>query len=576
MSENLLDSFFHKRLNEVSMRILEMAGHFLDVNTLFIAVNDHKQNTFLHVSNKNEILASVGDSLPYYDTYCSLVELNNGSSLYIQDITTHPLTRQLAVTNNLGSGSFCGVPIYLKNNEMYGTICALDRNHFALTSEQLYLLETLGQFLSYIIELEQSHLTDSLTDLFNRTFLHEYMKEWEASEASIQSLGFLFLDLDRFKQVNDTYGHEAGDELLVQFSRRLQECFPARYPAARISGDEFLMIMPGETRDSILSMLQESEETLRTPFMINGTALHLSFSAGISVYPDDGDDWKQILKQADISMYQAKHAGRNKVFYYEKAMDADFLQKMSIEQDLHRAIEWNELKLVFQPQFHLHTGEMTGMEALLRWHHPKFGIVPPLQFIKTAEENGLIVPIGEWVVEEVCRIIQRWEAANMPIYPVSINVSTRQLQNDFVSFLERMLSKYDIPSSMINIELTESFLADSTAFAVLNQFQDLCVDIAIDDFGTGFSSLSYLERFPVQFIKIDQSFIQRMLDSKKQTDIVHSIIVMAHALEAKTIAEGVETSEQAALLKQLGCDWAQGYHFSQPVNEEELRSLLKR
>ncbi|WP_370663305.1 putative bifunctional diguanylate cyclase/phosphodiesterase [Massilia mucilaginosa] len=388
----------------------------------------------------------------------------------------------------------------------------------------------------------------------------------------------MFVDLDRFKFVNDTLGHEAGDAMLRVLGERLKSAVGEADTVARMGGDEFVVVLPGDPGTGAgLRVLQRITEVIAEPLLIQAHEFFVTCSLGVAVYPDDGATAETLTKHADIAMYRAKELGRNNYQFYCPAMNARTLERLRIEADLRHALERSELVLHYQPQIDVASGGIVGMEALLRWEHPVLGLVSPLRFIGLAEEMGLIIPIGAWVIRTACRQNMAWQKAGLGKLRMAVNLSARQFTGkDLLQSVADALEESGLAARYLELELTESMVMSDvdSAITILRRLKELGVHIAIDDFGTGYSSLSYLRRFPIDVLKVDQSFVADISLGADGAAIVVSIISLAHSLRLKVIAEGVETAEQLAFLREHGCDEVQGYFFSRPVGALEFEHLL--
>ncbi|MDP2785113.1 MAG: EAL domain-containing protein [Sulfurimicrobium sp.] len=419
---------------------------------------------------------------------------------------------------------------------------------------------------------------DTLTELPNRTqFMDMLNQTIDRARDKGQTFALLFLDLNRFKNVNDTLGHDVGDRLLIAAGRRIRHSVRADDSVARFGGDEFTVLMEdlaGATAALVAS--QNICFALATPFEIDGLDIYVSASIGISVYPADGMDGNTLLKHADSAMYLAKKNNSGHEFY-EPGMEAKISDHVQMEGALRRAEGRNELLLYYQPKAVLATGALSGMEALVRWKHPEFGPVSPARFIPLAEETGLIVSIGAWVLRTACTQAKIWADAGMPL-AVAVNLSGVQLrQRDFVDSVRAVLAETGLAPALLELEITESVLMEQAeeTLSTLHQLKEIGVRLAIDDFGTGYSSLSYLKRFPVDTLKIDQSFVRDVTSDPDDAALVTGIIALAHSLRLKVVAEGVETAEQRDFLVRSDCDFIQGYLLSQPVPPEVFeRNML--
>jgi len=420
---------------------------------------------------------------------------------------------------------------------------------------------------------------DSLTDLPNRLLLQDRMAQAIAQARRHQKqLALLFLDVDRFKNVNDSLGHDVGDHSLQTVAQRLLACVRSTDTVSRQGGDEFVVLLSEVTdaQDAAVSA-EKILAALSVPYEIDEHEVHLTVSIGIVTYPADGADTATLLKNADVAMYHAKESGRNNYQFFKPEMNAHAAARQSLENDLRHAIERNEFVLHYQPKVSLETGAVTGVEALVRWRHPIRGLVPTAQFISIAEDSGLIVPIGRWVLREGCRQARSWQDAGLPSVRVAINVSAVELRaKGFVTAVHDILTETRLEPRYLELELTETFLMqDSTSTSeVLLSLKEMGVRIALDDFGTGYSSLSYLRRFPIDIVKIDRSFVRDLTTDDDDASIVSAVISMGSRLHMEVVAEGVETREQLAFLQEQGCPEGQGYYFSRPMVPAECAKLL--
>lgn len=410
---------------------------------------------------------------------------------------------------------------------------------------------------------------DSLTELPNRLnfnlSLSKKMKDHD-------QLAVMFLDFDRFKLINDTYGHSFGDNLLKKVADRLKNLIEDQMVVSRQGGDEFIFIVPYKHLDEVERVAAEILKLFSNPFKVDQQEIFISTSIGISLYPHQSNNSEELLKQADISMYKAKQNGGNQFLFYEEHQQLEVIETLELENGLRKAIEQNELSLFYQPKVNIRSGQTYGVEALIRWNHPTLGIVSPMNFIPIAEKTGLIVPIGEWVLRTACEKAKMLLDQNIEIR-ISVNVSMVQLlQDNFVKTIADILSSVDLPAKFLELEITETVAMKHKEFTikVLSALKNMGVKLAIDDFGTGYSSLNYLKEMPIDIIKIDKSFIWDMKESKFDLTLIESIISVCHSLNLTVIAEGVETEEQYELLRMKDCDDVQGYLFSKPLPEKEL------
>jgi len=420
---------------------------------------------------------------------------------------------------------------------------------------------------------------DSLTDLPNRDLLNERINQAIAgAQRRHAPMAVLYLDLDRFKQINDSSGHAMGDRLLQAVAQRLRECVRASDTVSRLGGDEFVILLPEISHAQDAAVCAEKViEAIGTLFKIDGQELHVTVSIGIAVHPGDGAGLEALLQNADMAMYEAKAHGRNGLQFFRADLNSKASERQMLENGLRHAIARNELELRYQPIVNLTSGELSGVEALLRWHHPALGHVPPAEFISVAEESGLIVSIGQWVLRVACTQFSAWSRAGLPIPRLAVNISAVELRSrDFVAGVAAVLAQTRMEPHRLTLEPTETFIMqDSQATKlVLNSLRSLGVQLALDDFGTGYSSLSYLRRFPIDVLKVDQSFVRGLTSDSDDASVVSAVINMGKSLRMRVVAEGVETPEQLALLKQDGCSEAQGNLFCRALRAEEIERLL--
>ena len=380
--------------------------------------------------------------------------------------------------------------------------------------------------------------------------------------------------------VNDAYGHPFGDEVIKAISARLVATLSAGHTVARHGGDEFLILLD-DLHDvkQAHAIAEDIIDCIRPPLVLQGREIHLSVSVGVSSFPQDGRDSETLIKHADQAMYRAKHSGRNTYASFDPEMDEQMQERVNLEALLRLAPAAGQLRLAYQPKVNLHSGEIIGCEALVRWHHPQLGIIPPGKFIPVAEDSGLIVPISDWVLRTACTQAKAWSDAGLPPIPVAVNISAGQLlQQDLSVWALDMLEETGLAPQLLELELTESLIAQDVERMTANfdRLKAAGVKLSIDDFGTGYSNLSYLKNFRVDTLKIDQSFVQNMLDKVDDETIVRAVITLAHNLRLKVIAEGVETEEHCRILRAHNCDEIQGYYFSKPVSAQEFEEIIRQ
>jgi len=432
----------------------------------------------------------------------------------------------------------------------------------------------------YQEQLEYQANYDALTGLPNRNLLHDRLRQSVYAQRFVRSIGVVFLDIDHFKFVNDSLGHNTGDKLLQKVAERLLAAVRDGDTVARLGGDEFILILNDQTgQEVIYRAMQRIIGKVAEPIEIDGQELLVTASAGISLYPQDGPDVETLLKNADAAMYRAKEKGRNNFQFYTAEMNRQVNERLKLESSLRRALERNEFELYYQPRIHVGDGALVGCEALLRWQHPEMGLTLPERFIGLAEETGLIVPIGEWVIRTASTQARAWQKKGMPDITVSVNLSMRQFkQEGLAAAVDDALRSSGLDPKRLEMELTESLVMQDTeaAIRVLERLREIGVELSVDDFGTGHSSLSYLTRLPISALKIDQSFVQAVRGTGKSDEgiVAQAIISLAHNLKLKVVGEGVETAAQFDFLKQHACDEVQGYHFGRPMPAAEFAARL--
>ena len=432
----------------------------------------------------------------------------------------------------------------------------------------------------YQEQLEHQANYDVLTGLPNRNLLQDRLKRAVFAQRDARPIAVVFIDLDHFKFINDSLGHTQGDKLLAIIAERLASIVREGDTVARLGGDEFVLVLNDQNKeDVIFRAMQRVLNKVSEPMTIDGQELYITCSAGVSLYPADAPDVETLLKNADVAMYRAKEHGRNNFQFYTPEMNDLANERLALEHSLRRALERNELLLHYQPKVNLETGMIVGAEALLRWQHPEWGLIAPERFIPIAEETGLIVQIGAWVIRTACNQARLWQDAGLPPVVMSVNLSARQFrQESFVKVVTQILHETGLKPEQLEMELTESMLMHNAnaAISILAGLKSIGVRLSLDDFGTGYSSLSYLSRLPIDTLKIDRSFVQHIGDQDECDNgiLAQAIISLGHSLNLTVIAEGVETGEQLKFLKAHQCDEVQGFYFCKPTVAGEFAKML--
>jgi diguanylate cyclase (GGDEF)-like protein len=459
----------------------------------------------------------------------------------------------------------------------------------SIFEQYVHYLSSSELIRSYIFDITERKQTeqklkyqafhDLLTGLPNRAwFSKQLLISLEQAKRNQSAIAVIFLDLDGFKNINDTLGHSLGDQVLQQFAKRLVNCVRGGDTVARWGGDEFTILLPQikDVEDTI-KMAKRILDTLKQPFEIKEQQLYIKTSLGIAISPQDGEDSESLLKNADAALYRAKEKGRNRYQFYSSTITSKASLLLKLENLLHQAIEKNEFTLNYQPQVKLTTGEITGMEALLRWHHPDLGQIAPEKLISLAEQTDLIIPIGQWVLKTACLQNLTWQQMGLKPLPIAVNLSPRQFQQpNLVATIVQTLEETGLEPRYLEVEITETSIIQDEQFAaqIFQELRALGVSISLDDFGTGYSSLSYLQKFPFQTLKIDRTFVQALQNNPQDTAILSAMIVLGRICNLRVVVEGVETLQQLELLEKLHCEEVQGFWFSHPLKTEEATQLL--
>lgn len=420
---------------------------------------------------------------------------------------------------------------------------------------------------------------DTLTDLPNRRLYIQYVsKEINQAKRVHSQLAVMFLDLDHFKDINDTWGHDAGDLILLETAKRLEGCIRSGDLVARLGGDEFTILLTNiSNREEAALVAQRIRSSLQQPMEVIGQSFILSFSIGIALFPDDGENADDLLKRADTALYAVKSRGRDGYEFFDPTMEAKSLERILLENELRKAVQQEQFEIYYQPKMDIVTGQLTGMEALVRWIHPELGIIPPNRFIPIAEETGLIVPLGEWILRQACIQNKAWQKQGYAPLRVAVNLSVRQLhEKNLVDRIAGILEETQLAPQWLELEITESVLVKmEEATDMLQKIRERGIEISIDDFGTGYNSFSYIKNLPIDTIKIDASFIRDLHQNQESQAIVKAIVTVAQSLNLKVVAEGVELADQVEALSENGCDQGQGYLFSKPLPTGEFERYLQ-
>ncbi|WP_017729066.1 putative bifunctional diguanylate cyclase/phosphodiesterase [Halalkalibacterium ligniniphilum] len=551
----------------VAHDILTLLYETLEAKKIYISERDGSVFHFLYGIHQSNLIE--------YSSTAELVENKNLDRLLAWDGREELEERSLEIINN-GQRHVCK-PLYGTGKELFGTLTVEFAGDKPLHSSHSLLLMTMAKFLNYTLELRALTIRDTLTGLYNRYFLESYLHKMKNLLQTGYSL--IYFDLDDFKYINDSLGHSMGDKLLKQVSADLKEVF-SDYFVCRMGGDEFLIFLPWVTEQEVIEKnLGRLKEIFKTPYVINGYEIFLKASVGIASCPSDGETLEEMIRNADTAMYVAKKQGKSQAVYYHFTMNEGTMKRFELESYLNKALDYKEFELYYQPQIELKTGKILGAEALIRWNHPKLGIVSPDVFLELAEETNMITDIGDWVLKTACATCKEWVNQGFSDLKIGVNLSAKQfLQHDLVEKISNVLKEVDLSPHLLDIEITESVsMHDSKlVISILEDLKMLGVKISVDDFGTGYSSLAYLKNFPVDVLKIDRTFIRELKKDDQFEAIVNATIYLAHALRMRVIAEAVETEEQFRYLQERDCDEIQGYFVSKPLTKEEMSLFLEK
>jgi diguanylate cyclase (GGDEF)-like protein len=583
-------------LTDIIKTTISLANTAVESDTVHIAIpNDKRQTEFtVYSEDKNHIHGT--SNTTHHLSQEEIQFLIDKKTIRVRPGLANSAMLSAYLFNLLPENeqpNYVLVPVLLHNK--LSALLIFDFGKKSITDETLIQLREFGDRFAIALEkseweaqLYQKAHHDPLTQLPNRQLLQERLEQATKYAAREKySFALMFVDLDRFKTVNDSLGHSSGDLLLQQVSHRLVNIMRPEDTISRVGGDEFVILLATEhdihdTATTTNSLAHEILSTLSTPFEIKNDAIkreiRIGASIGVAIYPTDGDSAETLVKNADSAMYHAKAKGRNNVQFYSEQLNKEAMEMLTIETDLHKAIENNEFELYYQPKVACQSGEILGAEALIRWNHPTKGLVSPFYFIPLAEENGLIRYIGQWTLEQACKQNQTWQNLGLPPIKVSVNLSPKQFhQQDLVKLVQETIDKTGLNPIYLDLEIVESAAMSDIdeTIATVNQFREMGISVSIDDYGTGFSTLSYLKKFPVNVLKIDREFIKNLATDTGDQAIVASTVLLAHKLGLTVVAEGVEDDQQLALLRQTACDEIQGYYFSPPVPASKFEQHLK-
>ena len=570
-------------LDEVFETIVQAAARLLDVEMVSIRMTDSddpsRMRTPAHIGHPPELL----EALSYGPVFGASADATRGQGIVvIHDYPNAPRARPEAVAD--GVRALIAAPLR-EHDLVIGSLVMATRDprrRFSDVDQELVQAFTEHASLALAAartgETMRQALTDPLTGLANRVLFMDRLDLALARAArKVSSVSVVFIDLDRFKLVNDTLGHAAGDTLLIGVADRLRSCLRRGETAARLGGDEFAVLLEDAPDEVAAALVAERIATeLREPFMLDGREVFTTASIGIAV--GTVEDADTLLRHADVAMYRAKGRGKDRYEIFEPEMHAEVVDRLALESELRHAVTRDELELHFQPAFKLNSGEVLGVEALVRWNHPERGQLPPGMFIALAEESGLILPVGRWVLNEACRHASMWQE-RFPNLQMAINLSAWQLeQPDIVEEVASVIARWNLPPRTLVLELTETLLMHDTetTIAKLHALKDLDLRLAIDDFGTGYSSLQYLQRFPIDVLKIPKPFVDELVDDDNPGVLASMILDLCHRLGLGTVAEGIESEKQASRLRELGCPWGQGFLYAKPMPVEDLMEFLSR
>lgn len=597
-------------LNKLRNNILELIASSAPLTQILPAIiNDIEKEhpkmlcSILLIDNTGKhLLLGAAPSLPdFYNQAIDGVEIGQGKgscgtaaftkeTVIVSDISTHPYwTPWAELAKKAQLGACWSEPIIDSKSELIGTFAIYHRKQSTPNKADFALIEQLSNLVRIAVERDSADKTiwhqanfDNLTQLPNRNLLKEHLTlALQNAKRDKKQLTIAMLDIDNFKDINDSLGHSVGDELLIESAKRIKNCIRANDIVARLGGDEFIVVLLDTTTvNDIENIGQNLLATLEQPYIINDQSVHCTASIGIANYPNDAVDINSLLRNADQAMYNAKAQGRNNIHFFTENMRTDFLKRIEIVKDLRTAIKQQQFHMVYQPIFNLSNNKVIKAEALIRWQHPEKGLISPLDFIPIAESTGLIIEISEWIFNEVAQKVKYWREAYCQELMISINTSPVQYKNQGqqITSWVNSLKERNLSPKAIAIEITENLLMENQAevVKVLEQIRQQGVALSIDDFGTGYCSFSYLKNYTIDYLKIDKSFVQNMSADTKDATLCEAIIVMASKLNIDVIAEGIETEQQKQFLIQAGCLYGQGYLLAKPMSDNNFEQLLNK
>lgn len=569
--------------------IFDEKGQFVDFSSVLFDITDRKESEDRYrslVEMSPDIIAVVSDGKIDYinEAGSKLVGASNRCELigkpFSQLVFPDAIKEMKQLLETASQKEAAKIRFELEAIRLDGIVIDVEISTMPILYEGRHARQIVGRDITERKKTEKTihHMAyyDALTALPNRNMFRKYLDD-VLRKFEHQRLAVIFLDLDRFKIINDTKGHTIGDLLLEKVAKRLKETVQNDGLVSRQSGDEFIILMENCEKNKAARVSERILTAFSKPLKLDEEEFFVTTSIGISMYPDDGEDQETLIKHADTAMYLAKERGKNNFQFYTSSLDGLASRKMELENGLRKALEQNQLLLYYQPQVELATGKMAGVEALIRWRHPERGMVAPNEFIPLAEETGLIVPIGKWVLRKACEQNKAWQNEGFEPLPVAVNISVRQIQGDgFVDDVKQVLKEVGLDPQYLELEITESIMQNfEKSIIILNQLKQLGLKLSIDDFGQGYSSLSYLKHLPLDNIKIDKLFVDDILDPSNQGLIAKAIIDMGHDLKFTVIAEGIEQAEQVEFLLQNSCKIGQGYYFSKPLPPEDIKPFFR-